>query len=576
MKENILLSDNEFSENLRKNENKFQRLSMQLKSLRILEKASLTLFAIPYTLTYCSLLIIFPYLFVYYICEENANNLFALLLILIYNFSYLLASIISPIPCFGERFGFSFALNSVFLLIFLITIYMNIVFLENSADFSINFGFSNEFSEVLWDSLPIIASFLAGFSSFNINQLHFLYLINCFNSYNNELVFTFFYKIVSFAMILGAISSLFSSLNFLLILCTFQAISVVLFLFLKKPDLIFKEYLTNLEKDYKLKELISKEPNNSNKSKENPDNSNGNFNEKINGNFNENIAGNYNENIPGNYNENIPGNYNENIQVNYNENIPGNYNEKIPGNYNENISKNKGNISKNKGNIAENYNENFEEEFSDFPLNFTSSNLKNPLRKRSSFNDIKSHLFNKDMCFLTALACLKALISSYLVLIIPSTIMKNSLDEKLEKNEVFSRFSQCFIAIGFSMFLTLFLKKFEFRENPRFSCNEILKAFSFLIVVFAIGFFSHFYPLIVIASGFLGYCYFLLILVIENQIFRDFEHMNINISAVNTANCIVKAGIYIIGLVFIDTNPVNSLVVYIVMIFFVWCLIRKK
>ena len=179
------------------------------------------------------------------------------------------------------------------------------------------------------------------------------------------------------------------------------------------------------------------------------------------------------------------------------------------------------------------------------------------------------------MRFLTALSSLEALISSYLVLIIPSTILKSGKELNLTLNEIFYRFSFCYIVIGLSQCSTLFIKKFNYDENPNYSCHEILKAFSFLIVVYAFAYFFNFYPLILIASCFLGYCYFLTILVIENQIFLNFEQMNLNISSVNMANCIIKALIYVIGLILIDTDPINSLIIYIILIFFIWCLNKK-
>ena len=498
MKENLLAAncESDLDENIHKNENKFNRLSMQLNSLRLLEKATIILIAVPYTLSFTSIVILFPYLFVFYISEEVASNLFALLLVLIYNFAYLLGSITAPTPCFGDRLGWSFALNALFVLFFLFTILINILYFH-----TMNLS-ENDFYHVLWTFLPIIGSFLAGFSSFNLSQLHYIYLMNCLNSYNRELVLTLFYKIFSFGILIGAIFSFFFHLNFLILLCVFQLISIIMFIFLKKPDLIFKEYITSLYKDYKLKELLSKN------TPIKPENSNG--HEKK---------------------ESIIAGISDTVGIG-------------------------------------------SEEDEDMKISSLAIVQKH-MRKRSSFKDIQSHIFKKDMRFLTALSALEALISSYLVLIIPSTILNEGINNKLGREYIFYRFSYCFLVIGLSSVTTLFVKKFNFLEDPNYSCNELLKAFSFLIVVYAFGHFFNFYPLVLFACCFMGYCYFLTILVIENQIFLNFEHINVSISSVNMTNCLIKALIFVIGLILIDTNPCNSLIIYIILIFFIWCLIKK-
>jgi len=477
--------ESELDENFQKNANKYNRISLQLKSLRFLEKGTIILIAVPYTFCFGSMLILFPYLFIFYISEADASNLFALLLILIYNVSYLFASIISPAPCFRERYGWSFALNGFCVLLFLVTILMNLLYFYNMKLTEGDFG------NILWVFLPIIGTFLAGFASYNLNHLHFLYLINCLNSYNIELVLTLFYKIFSFGMLIGAVSSLFFHLNFLII-----------------PDLVFKEYLLNLYNDYKLKELVSKSP----ACEEQP------------------------------------------LSL---EMIP-----EVHGNYLEPT-------------LTKFINEEEEDpKVSTLSPHFNSQTQKTII-KMPSFKDIPSHIFKKDMRALTALSCLEALISSYLVLIIPSTILKSGKELNLTIEEIFYRFSFCYIVIGLSQSSTLFIKKFNYNEDPRYSCHEILKAFSFLIVVYAIAYFFNFYPLILLASCFLGYCYFLTILVIENQIFLHFEQMTLNISSVNIANCLIKALIFVIGLILIDTNPINSLIIYIILVFFIWCLNKK-
>lgn len=489
-----LTFESEMDENIKKNENKFTRISMQLQNLRLLEKATIILIAIPYTLTYGSLLIIFPYLFVFYISEKDANHLFALLLILIYNIAHLLGSIILPFPCFGDKLGLSFALNGLLILFFLFSVLMNILYF-NTMELPIE-----DFANVLYIFLPTIGSFLAGFSAYSINQLHYIYLMHCLNSYNKEQVLTLFYKIFSFGMLINAIFSLFFHVYFILILCIGQIISIFMFLFLKKPDLVFKEYITNLYKDYNLNDLIVKRSL---------------FNE-----INE-------------------------IKADSLEIMPRDSN-----NYNE------------------------EDDLAIIPTN----NNNKPVRQHSSMRDLQSHILKKDMRILTALSCLEALISSYLVLIIPSTLLKIKSDSLLaiDKNEIFYQFSLCFIIIGISQCSTLFIKKFNFKEEPNYSCNELLKAFSFLIVVYVIGYFFESYYVILAASAFLGYCYFLTILVIENQIFMDFEQMNLNISMMNMTNCLVKAGVFVVGLVLIDTNPFNSLIIYVALIFFIWRMVKKK
>lgn len=495
-------NENDLASNFTKNENKFNRISLQLKNLRLLEKATIVLIALPYTLCFGSLLILFPYLFIFYISEEDAKNFFALLLILIYSVSYLLASIISPIPCFGDRYGWSFTLNGFCILFFLGTILLNLIYFDNSNKLT-----NDEIGRVLWIFLPTLGSFLAGFASYNLSHLHYLYLISCLNTYNKELVLTLFYKIFSFGMVIGAVSSLFFHLNFLIVLCVFQLIAMLMFFFLKNPDMVFKEYLTNLYKDYKLRELVSSQI--------------------------------------------------YHIRANSLEAIPET-------------------TINNTESIVKFNNDDDEDDLKNSTFNpFFHSHPQKNIRKRSSFKDIHSHIFNKDMRFLTALSSLEALISSYLVLIIPSTLLKSGRELNLTLNEIFYRFSFCYIVIGLSQCSTLFIKKFNYDENPNYSCHEILKAFSFLIVVYAFAYFFNFYPLILLASCFLGYCYFLTILVIENQIFLNFEQMSLNISSVNMANCIIKALIYVIGLILIDTDPINSLIIYIILIFFIWCLNKK-
>lgn len=509
MKENLLSAtcESELDESIQRNENKFNKISIQLKNLRIIEKGAIILLAIPYTLTFSCILIIFPYLFVFYISEEDASNLFALLLILIYNISFLFGSIISYPPCFGDHFGISFTVNGLFILMFLGTLIMNFFYFNGWQQSE------NELMSNLWVFLPTIGSFFAGIACFNYSHLHYLYLMNCINNYNRDFVMTLFYKIFSFSLAIGATSCFFFHLGFLIIICILQLISMVLFLFIKKPDIVFKEYLASLYKDYNLKELVSQNPVN-----DDPNNKNSDI-----------IADNYT----------LSNNENPEPQTAFFR-----YTKQ-------------------------------EEDAIKMSLIYQR---KRHIRKRSSFREIHSHIFKKDNKFLTALSALEALISSYLVLIIPSTII-NSGEEKLldnEKNQIFYDFAICFLIIGISQGSTLFVKNFNFHiENPYYSCNELLKAFSFLIVLYAIAYFFGIYGLVIIGSAFIGYCYFLTVLVLENQVLLDKERLTLNMSSVNMTGCLIKIFIYGIGLLLIDTNPVNCLIIYIIFIFLIWFWINK-
>lgn len=215
------------------------RLSLQLQTFSILERASIILYSLPIVICSSVFSLLFPLIV---LCFE-----YSILSLLAFSIGQLFGSLIANWIVQKTN---SIKLYGVFSSILLINFEVLAFYCLEQPLLTIE-----------WRLVCFIGGCLgAGVSQRMLEKTKIFFFNAGAHQQNKEKQFKLFERISSFSCLLG-FSILFIDTSLKWNLIIFQTIAATLFLFVKNPDLILKHYIDTLQKEYKLKEVVVNEGN---------------------------------------------------------------------------------------------------------------------------------------------------------------------------------------------------------------------------------------------------------------------------------------------------------------------------
>lgn len=222
------------------------RLSLQLQTFSILERASIILYSLPIVICSSLFFLLIPLIV---LCYE-----YSILLLLAFSIGQLFGSFIAD---WMVQKTYSIKLHGVFSSLLLI----NFEILAFNC-------LEEPFLTIEWRLVSLIVGCLgAGVSQRILEKTKIIFFNAGAHQQNKEKQFKLFERINSFSCLLG-FSILFIDANLKWNLIIVQSLAAALFLLVKNPDLILKHYVDTLQKEYKLKEVVVNEGNTMTSSKE--------------------------------------------------------------------------------------------------------------------------------------------------------------------------------------------------------------------------------------------------------------------------------------------------------------------